>query len=611
MSLSPVSGLRRRSAVLAPVALLEPFGRSLWDTVDRIKGNTRSVMRDVEAPAWWAKRTHLEPARWRALPHAADVLGMAEAIADKYRADVETDAPARIIGQLGRRIACDVSELLAVARHLWAAECQDVRLLDLCIVVADVWRLEMPRALSVAGALARMVSPVWWRRALRRHIGRIVEHRAIVRGLVSVRSVPYASDAAVKRRTEQHAATAAYLAAARVCNEAGQSFTLAQVAAKSVANPIIRRGELMTRIKGCEVYAEAEGHRGMFLTLTAPSRFHRMKTDGRGGCFPNPHYDPNATPRAAQLWLRTMWARVRAEWARHGVKAYGFRVAEPHHDGTPHWHMLVWFPDGIWEKTRRLEKGGRVSALRAVFGHWLSDDGDEPGAKKYRVEVTRMRSGEAAGYISKYIAKNIKGATVEGEHQDQDAGRTIATAEDMESGARRVDAWAARWGIRQFQAIGQPPVTVWRTLRKVDAGQFEAARVAGDKEAWSLAGGLHKVGALSADWCLFMRRMGGACVARAKQAARLMVQKVAGVNEWGEAIARPVVWGVETRRGSSLVSRVMQWSKSEAAPEAEKAAGAKPWTRFNNCTARITGRLRAALAGGAGLRGPALSPGLG
>lgn len=591
---------------LAPVRFPAFAGLSLWDTADRIASNRRSFLRDAEAPEWWAKRSHLEPERWRVLPHAADVLSMAESIGDKYAGELETDAPARIVARLGQRVACDVAELLTVARHLWGADVEAVRLLDLCVILADRWRLEMPRALSVAGALARMVSPVWWRRALRRHIGRLVEHRAIVQGLVSVRAVPYASDATVKRRREQHAQTAAFLAAARVCNESGQSFTLAQVAATSVANPVIRRGELMTRIRGCESYADAEGHRGVFLTLTTPSRFHRMRSDGRGGCCPNPNYDPDNTPREAQLWLRKMWARVRAEWARNGVRAYGFRVAEPHHDGTPHWHALIWFPDGI---RSRADLAGKASALRSVFRHWLSDDGDEPGAAQYRVKVKRLHKGGAAGYIAKYIAKNIQGATVPGEHQDQDEGRTIVTADDMESGAARVDAWAARWGIRQFQAIGQPPVTVWRTLRRVDAGQFEAARVAGDKQAWSLAGGLHKAGILAADWCLYMRRMGGACVARAKQAARLMVQKVKAVNQWGEAVARPVVWGVETRGGSALVSRVMQWSKSEGVSEAAKGPASRPWTRFNNCTARITGRLRAALAGGRSMGDPGGLPG--
>ena len=35
------------------------------------------------------------------------------------------------------------------------------------------------------------------------------------------------------------------------------------------------------------------------------------------------------------------WARIRACWKRKGITAFGVRIAEPHHHGTPHWHLLI------------------------------------------------------------------------------------------------------------------------------------------------------------------------------------------------------------------------------------------------------------------------------
>ena len=61
--------------------------------------------------------------------------------------------------------------------------------------------------------------------------------------------------------------------------------------------------------------------------------------------------------------------------------------------------------------------------------------------------------GGAVGYIVKYIAKNIDG------HQIGDEGDLEAETAASE-GARRVRAWASLWGLRQFQQLGGPSVSV-------------------------------------------------------------------------------------------------------------------------------------------------------
>lgn len=364
------------------------------------------------------------------------------------------------------------------------------------VAFCGTYRVQAPgEKVKDAPAVARMTCPLWWRRALRVAQARQLEHGAISLGYVHKRAEIYASDATVQRRQEQRRRNAAMLENTTARNlDTGDEYTLAQLAAVSVANPAIRRGELMTRINGFESVAKGLGHIAEFVTLTAPSRFHRMRKAKSGYIEPNPKHD-GSSPRDAQKYLVGVWARIRAKLARMGLKVYGFRIAEPHHDACPHWHILLFMPAYLGEERRALPR------FRAIFRRYaLKDSGDEAGAKKYRVkfEAIDWKRGTAAGYVLKYIAKNIDGNGYE-------------IQGDLEGGmdaiypAQRVEAWASTWGIRQFQQIGGAPVGVWRELRRM------REETAGGPEVLEQARSAADVG----NWGRFTEVMGGPVVARA------------------------------------------------------------------------------------------------
>lgn len=89
-----------------------------------------------------------------------------------------------------------------------------------------------------------------------------------------------------------------------------------------------------------------------------------------------------------------------------------------------------------------------------------------PASARVDFEAINWARGSAAGYIAKYIAKNIDGKSQSGEGLgvDYESDTLLSMAETVV----RVDAWASHHGIRQFQQIGGCPVTIWRELRRIN-----------------------------------------------------------------------------------------------------------------------------------------------
>ncbi len=367
----------------------------------------------------------------------------------------------------------------------------------------------------------------WWRRQLRRHQGRTVEAAAIRIGRVCRHRELYISEERLQARTQQLTRNAATLETTLARNELGQEFTLAELAEKSTANKRVRRCELMTRIVGFERIAQDMSHAGLFVTLTCPSRFHRFHTVNQGQTIKqNPKYDSRETPLQGQRYLAQVWARIRTYLARNNIHLYGFRIAEPQHDGTPHWHMLLFCPSDA-----------KQTVGEAMTRYALQDTPDEPGAKAHRCDIKNIdpTKGSATGYVAKYVAKNIDGHGVGEDFNGKPSTET----------ARRVEAWAATWGIRQFQQIGGPPVGVWRELRRVNdlpanaPAHLRQAHAAANRTAAS-----DEQEGTRAAWDQYCLAQGGVFCGR-KYRIQLTVEERDGLGLYGEE-RTPMPVGVET-----------------------------------------------------------------
>lgn len=335
------------------------------------------------------------------------------------------------------------------------------------------------------GIKARLVCDVWWLRNLRNSHAKAREIAAIDAGLVHRHKNIYVSDDTLERRTQQLRRNAALLAQINIESESGQVMKLAKAAAAGVSNHDNRRAELMTRITGFEELANKYGHKAEFVTLTCPSRMHAVTKNGKQ----NPKYD-GTKPCEAQKYLVHCWARARANLHFNGVKFYGLRVAEPHHDGTPHWHLILFY-DGK-DSTRKKIKHYITKTFIADSRQEIWND-ITPRVKFVAINPDK---GTAAGYVVKYVSKNIGG--IKGEKSDE-ADR------ESTSLAGRVEAWASTWRIRQFQQVGGHSVTIWRELRRVtDSVALEAGRAI--FTAWQSA---QRQGECKASFARFVEAMGG------------------------------------------------------------------------------------------------------
>ena len=149
--------------------------------------------------------------------------------------------------------------------------------------------------------------------------------------------------------------------------------------------------------------AEARGLICVMMTITLPRRFRPLR---RG--VPNLNY-AGETPCDGQRWLLSMWAKVRAGMARSGLRTYGMRVVEPHHDGMPHWHVMMF--------------------------------------------MQRDNDLFAKSIIRRYAREGAEECLVDARHL---CGASTATryAEHFAKAALEEKAWSATWGIRLISFFG-------------------------------------------------------------------------------------------------------------------------------------------------------------
>ncbi|MGX5152695.1 replication endonuclease [Enterobacter hormaechei] len=420
----------------------------------------------------------------------------------------------------------------------------------------------------IPGSLARMLCADWWYRKLwqMRCEWREEQLRAVC--LVNKKASPYVSYEAVIHKREQRRKSLEFFQSHELVNAEGDTLDMEDVVNASSSNPAHRRNEMMACVKGLELIAEMRGDCAVFYTITCPSRFHATLNNGR----PNPKWT-SETVRQSSDYLVNTFAAFRKAMHKAGLRWYGVRVAEPHHDGTVHWHLLCF----MRKKDRRT-----LTALLRKFA--IRQDRDELGnntGPRFKSELINPRKGTPTSYIAKYISKNIDGRGLAKEISKE-------TGKSLRDSAEHVSAWASLHRVQQFRFFGIPGRQAYRELRLL-AGQ--AARAQGDKKAGAPVlenARLDAVLAAADAGCFatYIMKQGGVLVPRKHHLIRTAYELNDEPGNYGDhgiriyGIWSPIVEG-------RICTHAMKWKMVRKAVDVQEAAADQgacaPWTRGNNC----------------------------
>ncbi|EHS3104456.1 replication endonuclease, partial [Escherichia coli] len=319
----------------------------------------------------------------------------------------------------------------------------------------------------------------------------------------------------------------------------------------------------------------------VFLTVTCPSKYHATTENGH----PNPKWNGATMRDSSDYLVNTFFAAVRKKLNRDGLRWYGIRTVEPHHDGTVHWHMMVFAHP---EEIDTIVSHTRDIAIQEDR-HELGDD----ITPRFKAEYVDGSKGTPTSYIATYIGKNLDSRAVDG--IDPKTGKPRVdheTGKSMTESVERAIGWARLHRVRQFQFFGIPSRQVWRELRRL-ASQM-ARNPEGPQRLKDDAMDAVLAAADAGCFATYIEKQGGVLVPRKDYLIRTAYDLADELNDYGEQSVQIYgIWSPFIGESSRVCTHPDNWKLVRRKPEAEDSARengfdlqggpAAPWTRGNNC----------------------------
>ena len=209
---------------------------------------------------------------------------------------------------------------------------------------------------------------------------------------------------------------------------------------------------------------------------------------------------------------------------------------EPHHDSTPHWHILVYIPQENDSKV--------ISTINKYFSTIVDSSSFDS-----KIDMKLFTNEAVLHYMMKFLASSFPGVADENAINDK-------TGKPISCEAKNAKLWASQWGIRRFQHFGLPEIGAWRECRKVRSHNIthelghaaEAVRHAADH----------------GDFQGYIEAQGGIGIKRSQRV--LHVERVISPfdNIWGEE--KIIIIGIKTNtssRNNIFRTREIHYSQQE------------------------------------------------
>ncbi|ENM7946242.1 replication endonuclease, partial [Escherichia coli] len=319
----------------------------------------------------------------------------------------------------------------------------------------------------------------------------------------------------------------------------------------------------------------------VFLTVTCPSKYHATTENGH----PNPKWNGATMRDSSDYLVNTFFAAVRKKLNRDGLRWYGIRTVEPHHDGTVHWHMMVFAHPEEIDSIVAITRDIAIQEDR----HELGDD----ITPRFKAEYVDGSKGTPTSYIATYIGKNLDSRAVDG--IDPKTGKPRVdheTGKSMAESVERAIGWARLHRVRQFQFFGIPSRQVWRELRRL-ASQM-ARNPEGPQRLKDDAMDAVLAAADAGCFATYIEKQGGVLVPRKDYLIRTAYDLADELNDYGEQSVQIYgIWSPLIGESSRVCTHPDNWKLVRRKPETEDSARengfdlqggpAAPWTRGNNC----------------------------